>query len=182
MQITKTLYVTDRKEWRRWLAKNHDKEKEIWLIFYKKDSGKPSIPYNDAVEEALCYGWIDSIVKKIDEEGRAQRFSPRKEKSNLSETNRERVNRLIKAGLMTKFGLVKIKNQLTVKFEIPADILKELKKDKIVWKNFQAFSNAYKNIRIGFIEDARSRPEEFKKRLKYFIKMTARNRQFGMVR
>jgi uncharacterized protein YdeI (YjbR/CyaY-like superfamily) len=63
-----TLYVTDRKEWRAWLSKNHDKENEIWLIYYRKSSGKRRIPYNDAVEEALCFGWIDSINKNIDKE------------------------------------------------------------------------------------------------------------------
>ena len=78
MDIGKTLYVTDRKQWRSWLAKNHTKAKEIWLIYYRKSSGKKRIPYNDAVEEALCYGWIDSIMKSIDEKSFAQRFSPRK--------------------------------------------------------------------------------------------------------
>ena len=68
MEISKIIYVTKRKEWRAWLAKNHKKEKEIWLVYYRKASGKPRIPYNDAVEEALCYGWIDSTVKRIDEE------------------------------------------------------------------------------------------------------------------
>ena len=78
MQITKTLYVIERYEWRAWLAKHHDTEKDIWLIYYKKQSGEPRIPYNDAVEEALCFGWIDSTVKGIDENKYAQRFSPRK--------------------------------------------------------------------------------------------------------
>lgn len=105
MNITKTLYAKDRTQWRRWLEKNHDKEKEIWLVFYRKDSGKVSISYNDAVEEALCFGWIDSIEKGIDGERFAQRFTPRKPKSKWSETNKERVKKLIKEGKMTKAGL-----------------------------------------------------------------------------
>lgn len=104
MNITKTLYVKDRDQWRKWLFENHDKEKEIWLVFYRKDSGKPRISYNDAVEEALCFGWIDSIEKGTDHERFAQRFTPRKPKSQWSETNKERVKRLIKDGKMTKAG------------------------------------------------------------------------------
>ncbi len=100
----KTLYVRNRKQWRAWLQKNHDKEKEIWLIYYKKSSGKPSISYNDAVEEALCLGWIDSIEKGLDAERFAGRYTPRKPKSNWSLSNRERARRLIASGLMTSSG------------------------------------------------------------------------------
>ena len=102
MEIGRTLYITNRKAWRAWLARNHAREKEIWLIYYKKHTGKPRIPYDDAVEEALCYGWIDSIIKRVDDERTAQRFSPRRPKSSLSETNKERVRRLIKAKKMTR--------------------------------------------------------------------------------
>ena len=96
MNLGKTLYITNRKDWHSWLQKNHNKEKEIWLIYYRKSSNKPRILYNSAVEEALCYGWIDSIIKNIDKEKFAQRFSPRKPKSILSEMNAERIRRLIK--------------------------------------------------------------------------------------
>jgi uncharacterized protein YdeI (YjbR/CyaY-like superfamily) len=102
MELGKTLYLTERRDWRSWLAKNHDKKKEIWLIYYRKSSGKPRLPYNDAVEEALCYGWIDSIQKGIDTKRFAQRFTPRKVKSVLSAANRERIRKLIKEGRMTK--------------------------------------------------------------------------------
>ncbi len=114
MNIGKTLYVTNRKEWRKWFSKNYDKEKEIWLIYYKKTTGKPTISYNDAVEEALCFGWIDSIEKGIDRETFAGRFTPRKEKSNLSESNKERIKKLIKEGKMTKAGLEKIKDKMEI--------------------------------------------------------------------
>ncbi len=100
----KTLYVRNRTQWRTWLGKNHDKEKEIWLVFYKKASGKLSIPYNDAVEEALCFGWIDSIEKSLDAERFAGRFSPRRPKSNWSPSNRARAKHLIEQGLMTTSG------------------------------------------------------------------------------
>lgn len=182
MELGKTLYVKDRAKWRAWLENNHENQKEIWLISYKKHTGKPSIPYDDAVEEALCFGWIDSIMKRVDEDRTAQRYTPRKEKSNLSETNRERARRLIKQGKMTPAGLAKIKDKLEQRFVAPRDILAALRKDATVWKNFQAFPDSYKQIRIGWIEGARNRPDVFKTRLNYFIKMTSKNKMYGMVR
>src|SRR3989442_7134268 len=108
MEIGTTLYVKDRRQWRAWLARHHKTAPEIWLIYYKKHSGTPRIPYSDAVEEALCYGWIDSITKPLDEDRWAQRFSPRRPSSRLSEMNRERVRRLIAGRRMTKAGLARI--------------------------------------------------------------------------
>jgi uncharacterized protein YdeI (YjbR/CyaY-like superfamily) len=182
MEITKTFYASARNEWRAWLKKNHAKEKEIWLIYYSKKSGKPRVEYNDAVEEALCFGWIDSTMKKIDEHSFAQRFTPRKPKSPWSEMNKERARRLIKNKKMTAAGLAAMGNVHLETFEIPADILKALKKDKETWKNFQKFPDSYKRIRTGFIHNSRNRPEFFKKRLAYFLKMTKQNKMFGMVK
>src|SRR6266508_6194031 len=96
MNITKTLHVTNRRDWRKWLHDHYKTEKEIWLVYYKKETGKPRILYNDAVEEALCFGWIDSIVKTLDEKRTAQRFSPRKPKSKYSAANQERLRMLTK--------------------------------------------------------------------------------------
>jgi uncharacterized protein YdeI (YjbR/CyaY-like superfamily) len=182
MEIGKTLYVKDRAKWRSWLAKNHDKESEIWLITYKKHTGKLSLPYNDAVEEALCYGWIDSIVKRVDDDRTAQRYTPRRPKSQLSETNKERIRRLIDEGKMTEAGLATIKDKLDEKVEVAPDIARALKKDPEVWRNFRAFPESYRRIRIGWIEGARKRPDVFKTRLNYFIKMTAMNKMYGQVR
>ena len=192
MELGETLYVTDRKQWRAWLAKHHKTKKEIWLVYYRKDSGKPRIPYNDAVEEALCYGWIDSTYKPIDSESHAQRFSPRRKGSKLSPMNKERVRRLAAAKKMTRAGWDSIAHELNEdaktsktktlkKAGLPQDILDALKADAIVWKNFQAFPESYKQIRVGWIDGARKRPEEFQKRLRYFIKMTKANKRFGMV-
>lgn len=179
MEITKTLHVTDRKEWRRWLRANYKKEKDIWLVYYKKATGKPRIEYNDAVEEALCFGWIDSTIKNLDEERSAQRFSPRKPKSPYSPANKERLRKLLKGGKVIKEVREGLAGILEEEFEIPQDILQEIKANKEAWKNFQNFSDAYKRIRIGFIHGARDRPQEFKKRLRYFIKMTEKNKLFG---
>ena len=100
MDIGKTLYAKDRKDWREWLATNFNTEKEIWLIYPAKDSGKPRIQYNDAVEEALSFGWIDSIVKRLDEHSSAQRFSPRNPDSDYSQSNKERLKWLVKEGML----------------------------------------------------------------------------------
>jgi len=183
MDVTQTLYTSERKDWRNWLKKNYKTEKEIWLIYYKKTSGKPRIEYNDAVEEALCFGWIDSTVRKLDEERFAQRFSPRKPRSGYSQANKERLRKLIAENKVTKDVLASLgdlaKELAEQKFEVPADILKAIKADKEAWKNFQSFSETYKRIRIAFIDGARNRPQEFQKRLSYFIKMTEKNKQFG---
>ncbi|HRZ85379.1 MAG TPA: YdeI/OmpD-associated family protein [Candidatus Paceibacterota bacterium] len=186
MDIGKTIYVTKRKDWHKWLVKNSHKEKEIWLIYYRKDSGKPRILYNDAVEEAICYGWIDSTIKNIDEERFAQRFTPRRANSVLSEMNKERVRRLIKNKKMTPIGLKSIshvfdKDKEEV-FVIASDILEEIKNNKQAWKNFQKFSEGYKRVRIGYIESQRKHSmNAFKKSLQNFIKNTEKNKRFGMI-
>lgn len=186
MEIGKTFYTTDRNVWRRWLAKNHKTAKDIWLIYYKKDSGKKRIPYFEAVEEALCYGWIDSITKRLDEKSYVQRFSPRKPKSVLSGINRERIFRLIRSKKMTKAGLAGIAHHLDnatlrpKKFVFPKDILNAIRKNPVAWKHYQQFPLSYRNIRVGWIDGSRNRPEVFQKRLKYFIAMTEKNKRFGM--
>lgn len=187
MNLGKTLYVNNRKQWRSWLAKNHNKEKEIWLIYYRKSSNKKRIPYNDAVEEALCYGWIDSTMKNVDKESFAQRFTPRRKTSKLSELNKERIRIMIEKKKMTKFGLNALSHifdkdkEIKKSFSISKDILKTLKQDKKAWKNFQQFPKHYKRIRIGWIESARTHPDIFITRLNYFIKMTSKNKKYGMM-
>ena len=104
MDIGETLYVTNREDFRKWLTENHRSRKEIWLIQYKKAAKKPSINYVEAVEEALCFGWIDGTQKSMDAERYALRFSPRRPKSNWTETNKERARRLIAEGKMTEAG------------------------------------------------------------------------------
>lgn len=181
MKVGKTLYAKNRKEWRAWLAQHHATAPEIWLIYYKKESGKPRIPYNDAVEEALCYGWIDSLLKPIDARKYAQRYSPRKKTSKLSDMNRERVRRLIESGRMTKAGLAAIAHVGKKSGKTPADIERRLQQDPVTWRNFQRFPASYKRIRIGWIDAARHRREAFEQRLRYFLKMTRQNKRFGMV-
>jgi uncharacterized protein YdeI (YjbR/CyaY-like superfamily) len=179
MKVTKKLHVTNRKDWRAWLRAHYKTEKEIWLVYYKKATGKPRIEYNDAVEEALCFGWIDSIVKSLDEERSAQRFSPRKAGSPYSPANKERLRKLLRQHKVIKAVRESLGDLAGETFEIPKDILEAIQANQEAWKHFQNFSDAYKRIRIGFIDGARNRPEEFKKRLRYFIKMTEKNKQYG---
>jgi len=175
----KTLYVNNRKDWRTWLENNFDKEKEVWLVFPKKASGKPRVSYNNAVEEALCFGWIDSTVKSIDEENRAQRFSPRNPKSGFSQANKERLKWLFEENLLHPSIRSTVKGVLEENFVFPNDILAAIKADKTAWKNYQRFSPAYKRIRVAYIDAARKRPEEFQKRLRNFLKKTRENKQIG---
>lgn len=177
--LRNALYVRDRKQWRAWLKSHYKSRTHVWLIYYKKETGKPRIAYNDAVEEALCFGWIDSTVRTIDKERFAQRFSPRRPRSSYSQANKERLKKLIRQGKVVKNVLANLKITKAGKFKPPPDILQTIKDNKEAWKNFQKFSPTYKRIRIAFIEGARKRPGEFEKRLKYFVRMTAQGRQFG---
>ncbi len=179
VNINKTLYLDTRRAWRAWLAENYDKEKEIWLIYPKKASGKPRILYNDAVEEALCFGWIDSTAKRIDDNSYAQRFSPRNPKSKYSEANKQRLRELVKQCKVIPSVKATLAGILEEEFIVAADLLQEIQASEKAWNNFRKYSPEYKRIRIAFIEGARSRPEEFKKRLNYFVKMTEKNSQFG---
>ena len=175
----KLLYVTNRREWRDWLKSHYKSEKEIWLVYYKKHTGKPRILYNDAVEEALCFGWIDSTVRRIDEDRFAQRFSLRNPKTPYSQANKERLRELVKQGKVVDEVLATLGDLVGEQFEIPPDVLDAIKANKEAWKNYQRLSQPYIRIRIAFIDGARNRPQEFKKRLRYFIEMTGKNKQFG---
>ena len=179
MEISQTLYITKRKDWRAWLKKHYQTEKDIWLVYPKKETGKPRVEYNDAVEEALCFGWIDSIVKKLDAEHTVQRFSPRKPGAKYSQANIERLRSLVAKKKVIKAVAEPLKEILAAKFVSPADVLKAIKANKRAWKNFQKFSASYQRIRIAFIDGARKRPAEFKKRLRHFIDMTEKNKMFG---
>ena len=112
MEIGETLLVTTPHEWREWLEQHHGDYKEIWLVYYKKTSGKTGISYEESVEEALCFGWIDGAIKGIDEETYAGRFTPRRSKSPWSDSNRERVTRLLRDGRMAQAGLAVLPAEL----------------------------------------------------------------------
>ena len=179
MDVGKTLYVKDRKEWHKWLETNFDKEKEIWLIFPSKDTGQPRISYNDAVEEALSFGWIDSIVKRNDNHSSVQHFSPRKPDSPYSQANKERLKWLAKEGRLHPSIEKSVQNVLREEYILPSDILDAIQENEQAWRNYLKFPPTYKRIRIAYIDGARSRPEEFKKRLNNFIKKSEQNKLIG---
>jgi len=179
MDVTETLYVTNRSDWRDWLKGHYRSASEIWLVRYLKHTGKPSVCYNDAVEEALCFGWIDSIVKRLDEKRCAQRYTPRKPRSGYSQTNKERLKRLIEQGKVMPDVLAALSKVDLEEFEYPADIMAALQENEQAWWNFQKYSRSYQRIRIAYIDVARDRPGEYQKRLAHLVKMTEQNKQFG---
>ena len=182
MKAGRTLYVHRVTDWRAWLRKYHQTRPEIWLVFYRKGSGKPRISYNDAVEEALCFGWIDSQMAKLDADRFAQRFTPRRPGSPVSEMNRTRARRLVREKRMTKAGLDAIGTLHAGRVVVPPDIKAALQRDPSAWKHFQRFPAAYRRLRIAFVEGARRRPDEFKRRLSHLVRRSAKNDQFGMIR
>ena len=170
-----TVFTSDRRVWRKYLEDHFETSREIWFVFPMKESGEKSLSYNDAVEEALCFGWIDSTIKHIDETHRAQRFTPRRSGSPYSRPNIERLIWLEEHGLIHPAVRESILPVIRQPFVFPEDIINALKQDDEVWRNYQQFSGSYKRIRIAYIDAARKRPEEFRKRLNSFIEKTRRN-------
>ena len=189
MEITKTYYPKKRNEWRKWLEKNHKKEKEIWVIFYKKHTEKPRVSYNDAVEEALCFGWIDSTVKRIDDEKYCQKFTPRNHKSGWSELNIMRVKKLIKEGKMTDAGMMKFKPDNintttrlinTDEKDIPSFILDALKKKPKALENFLELAPSHKRNYLRWITEAK-REDTRQRRLTKAKDMLVKSKVLGIV-
>jgi len=180
----KTFYAKNRKTWRSWLEKNNVKEKSVWLIIYRKDTAKKSVNYAEAVEEALCFGWIDSKANKRDEESFYQFFTRRNLKSNWSRVNKERVAKLIDDRLMTSRGLEtielakrsgtwtaldKIEN-----LELPIDLKKALKQSAEAAKYFDAFPRSVKKGILEWIQNAK-KEETREKRIKETVSLALKN-------
>ena len=176
MEITDTFYTSNRDEWRTYLEEHFKTAEEIWFVFPVDKSGEKSLSYNDAVEEALCFGWIDSVNKRMDKGHCARRFSPRKSGSAYSQPNIERLIWLDSQNKIHPAVRESVLPVIQAQFVFPDDIIDELKQDATVWENYQKFSDPYKRIRIAYIEAARNRPEEFRKRLDSFIEKTRRNK------
>ncbi len=192
MKEDKILHVTDRDEWRAWLEKNHAAEREVWLIYYKRHTGSPRIPYDDAVEEAICFGWIDSTVRRLDEEKYAQKFTPRNDKSKWSELNRRRAGKMIKEGKMTEAGLAKFRKAGKPdakaaamrapgkKLAVPPDLKEALAANQKAQENFDNFAPGYRKLYIRWILAAK-RPETRTKRIKQTVKWSSQNKKPGML-
>jgi uncharacterized protein YdeI (YjbR/CyaY-like superfamily) len=177
MEITRTLDPQTRSAWRQWLEQNHAKEKEIWLLF--RPSAPGTITYLDAVEEALCFGWIDGIAKRHGD-ATAQRITPRRPRSNWTELNKQRARRLIAAGKMTEPGRRTLPDLSDQGVRVADDVAERLQAEPDAWKAFLRFPELYQRVRLGYIEEMRTRdPREWKKRLDHFVAKTAQNKMFG---
>ncbi len=188
MRMPEKLYVTNRDHWRLWLETNHDAKKEVWLIYYKKHTGKPTIPYADAVEEALCFGWIDSTIQRIDDQKYARKFTPRKNKSKWSELNIRRARKMIREGRMTEAERVKFEEMenksrsgrkakpLKKRLFIPPDLKQALSTNAKARENFDNFAPGYKKLYVRWIADAKRRQTR-EKRINQTVKRASQNKK-----
>ena len=190
MSDKEPLSFKDREQWRSWLTENHDKSKGAWLLFYKKRLGKQHLLYEEAVEEALCFGWIDSRIRRIDDEKHMQRYTPRNPKSIWSDSNRKRAGKLIKEGRMTEHGLRAInaskrngrwRDIYTTRdpIDVPEDLEKALLKDPEAHRNFHAFAPSYRLIYIYWVNEAK-REETRKRRMDEVVKRSRRGLKPGI--
>ena len=178
------LRAHDRSAWRDWLEDNHDKSTDVWLLFYKKHSGKVSVTYDEAVEEALCFGWIDGIIRRVDEDSYAQRFTPRKAGSMWSASNLTRMKRLIEDGRVSKTGMdayfgrskekpaaERLKDQAS---RVPEDLEAALRRSELAWKNFRGFPPSHRREYVLWVVGAK-RPETRKRRIDQAVSLIEKN-------
>lgn len=185
------LYFKTRKEWRQWLEKNHSTTDGVWLIYYKKPSGKPRIPYNDAVEEALCFGWIDGKIKRINKDYFIQRFTPRRPGSRWSKYNVDRIEKLIKEGRMEPAGLKAFKEALErpdlIYYNraygnpgIPEDLMDALGGNKKACDNFMNFPQSSRRIYIEWLKSAK-KADTRSNRIEKIVGLAEKNIKPGMI-
>ena len=187
MRISHTVHLETRSEWRAWLAEHHVKETEIWLVYNKKQSGLPRVSYDEAVEEALCFGWIDGIVKPIDDDRYAQRFTPRREKSRWSELNRRRFRRLVKEGRMTAAGRERGPSKSApagkppskMPTRTPPYIVAALRRNPEADRFFRGLAPSYRRLCVGWIHSGK-REETRQSRLSEAISLLARGQKLGL--
>lgn len=176
MDEKKVLFCSNRREWRDWLSEHFETEKEVWFVFPSICSGETGVSYNDAVEEALCFGWIDGQAGTLDETHQLRRFTPRRKGSSYSQPNIERLIEMDSKGLIHPKVRPSVEDVITKPFVFPEDILDAIRADDVAWSNYTAFSEPYKRIRVAYIDAARKRPAEFGKRLENFLKKTRENK------
>ncbi|MFI5317310.1 MAG: YdeI family protein [Myxococcota bacterium] len=183
MQLPNTLRVTTRSLWRAWLRKHHKTAKEVWLLVYKRDTARDAIEYEDAIEEALCFGWIDGMIRRVDDATFARRFSPRRLGSEWSALNQRRVERMIARRKMTPAGLAAFKvpprpnrrPQIADTHLVePPDLTSALRKDKQARENFAEFAPSYRRAYLYWITTAR-RPDTRARRIAEAVERLARN-------
>ena len=181
----KTLEVRSRQEWRHWLSEHHDSTSEIWLLFKKRHTGATSLSYDDAVEEALCFGWVDSLVRRVDDDWYARKFTPRKADSRWSTLNRRRYADLESRGLLAAPGLKRAPTSLSGDAPrpsvsvIPPYITETLKANPRAWRHFEQLAPSYKSRYIGWIDSAK-REETKQKRLREALGLLAAGKKLGL--
>jgi uncharacterized protein YdeI (YjbR/CyaY-like superfamily) len=179
------LDVRSRQAWRDWLQKHHDSESEIWLVCHKCHTGETSINYDDAVEEALCFGWIDSIVKRLDQDRYVRKFTPRKSESKWSTINRRRYAGLLARGLLAAPGLKRAPTRRSGDaprpslLALPPYIEKQLKANTRAWNYFEQLAPSYRRAFVGWIDSAK-REETKEKRLREAISLLAAGKKLGL--
>ncbi len=186
----KEAYLTTRAEWRQWLAQHHNKESGIWLVFYKKHAQMPTLQYDAVVEEALCFGWIDSIIKKLDDDRYARKLTPRTAHSQWSELNKKRVKKLLKQGLMTDFGRARIEEakkaglwkqseRPQIPLEAPPGLKRALAKNRKAKAFFAQLAPTYQKQFIGWIATAK-RQKTIDRRVKHSIAVLEQGKKLGL--
>lgn len=180
MEFKNLLPTKNRAELRKWLLENHRTEKECWVVVKRgRPSDNGTFWYIDAVEEALCFGWIDSTTKKMPDGTTAQRLAPRRKNSQWSELNKERCRRMEKLGMMTDAGRAVLPDMTEKGFAIDKDILEALRSDPEIWENFRSFPPLYQRVRIDTIQIKKKLPELFKSRLQKLLANTKSNIMYG---
>lgn len=183
-QIANSIHPKSRVAWRRWLQQHHTRAEGVWLITYKKATGKPRIEYNDAVEEALCFGWIDSKPRTLDEERSMLWFAPRKPRTGWSKHNKARAQKLIQSGLMTRAGLAKIQaakkdgawtalDQIEA-LELPSDLADAFAINSTAHEYFDSFPRSVKRAILEWIANAK-KPDTRVKRIQETVRLAAQN-------
>ena len=180
----KTFDAVTRGRWRSWLARHHDSESEVWLIFHKRHTGKPTIAYKDALDEALCYGWIDSLIKRIDEDRYARKFTPRKAESNWSSINIKRYQELKDAGRLKAPGLARGPEGRPVvdaprSTSLPPYMERALREDEAAWTLFERLAPSHRRAYIAWIDSAK-REETRRSRLDKAIGMMKAGKKPGL--
>ena len=187
MNLTNTFFAPTRAAWRAWLEENHASQKEVWLIYHKAPGTQPSIAYEESVEEALCFGWVDSLILKIDEEHYARKFTPRRMDSAWSETNKRRVAKVIAEGRMTPAGLAKITYPLDEPlisskkedFSLPEWIVHGLQASSLAWDNFMGLPASHQKRYVGWISSAK-KEETRQKRIYEAIELLEQGKRIGL--
>jgi uncharacterized protein YdeI (YjbR/CyaY-like superfamily) len=178
MEIENLIPTKSREDLRIWLQANGTTEKCCWVLVSMKPR-PDTLLYLDAVEEALCFGWIDGVKKKVTETEMAQRLSPRGKKSSWTELNKARASRLEKLGLMTDEGRRVLRDKDHLSFRIDREIEQRLQEEKHVYDHYMAFPDLYKRVRIDTIQSVKNQPALFKSRLDKFIENTRENKIYG---